>query len=172
MIAPYDLIQTADRPVFLPGGNDGQIRRLAETIQRPELIEDPRFRTNADRVAHRQELLEILQAEFKKWPSMELCRRLWDAAVPVGPVNSVDEVYADPQVLARDMLQSIPHPGLSAGVVRLAGFPVKMSATPPSARRHPPRLGEHTPEILAELGFSKAEIQRLIAAKVARALEP
>jgi glutaryl-CoA transferase len=171
MIAPYDLIQTADRPVFLPGGNDGQVRRLAEIIERRELIDDPRFRTNADRVAHRQELLEILQIEFRKWPSMELCRRLWDAAVPVGPVNSVDEVYADPQVLARDMLQSIPHPGLSAGEVRLPGFPVKLTGTPPSARRHPPRLGEHTPEILAELGYSPEEIERLIGAGVARRLD-
>jgi crotonobetainyl-CoA:carnitine CoA-transferase CaiB-like acyl-CoA transferase len=170
MIAPYDLIQTADRPVFLPGGNDGQVQRLAAVIGRPEIADDPRFATNADRVTHRRELLDILEAEFKKWPSMELCRRLWDAAVPVGPVNSVDEVYADPQVLAREMLQSIPHPGLASGEVRLAGFPVKLSATPPSARRHPPRLGEHTREVLAELGYAADQVDGLITSEVVREL--
>ena len=168
MIAPYDLLHTADRPVFLPGGNDGQVRRLAEVIGRPEIVEDPRFRTNADRVAHRAELLEILQEEFRKWPAMELCKKLWDAAVPVGPVNSIDEVFSDPQVLARDMLQSIPHPGLASGEVRLAGFPVKLSATPASARRHPPRLGEHTEEILSELGYSAAEVDALVTSGAAR----
>jgi crotonobetainyl-CoA:carnitine CoA-transferase CaiB-like acyl-CoA transferase len=171
MIAPYDLIACADRSVFLPGGNDGQVRRLAEVIDRPEIVHDPRFRTNLERVAHRSELLAILEAEFRKWPAMELCRRLWDAAVPVGPVNSIDEVFADPQVLARDMLQSIPHPGLSSGEVRLAGFPVKLSATPPSARRHPPRLGEHTDAILTELGFTSAEVDAFVASGVARRLE-
>jgi crotonobetainyl-CoA:carnitine CoA-transferase CaiB-like acyl-CoA transferase len=162
MIAPYDLLQTADRAVFLPGGNDGQLRRLAEVIGRPEIATDPRFRTNADRVTRRAELLAILQEEFAKWSAMELCKKLWDAAVPIGPVNTIDEVFSDPQVLAREMLQSIPHPGLSAGEVRLPGFPVSMHGTPPSARRHPPRLGEHTDEVLGELGFSSVEVGRLV----------
>ena len=170
MISPYDLLHAADRPVFLPGGNDGQVRRLAEVIGRPEIIDDPRFRTNADRVVHRAELLAILQEEFRKWPAMELCKKLWDAAVPIGPVNSIDEVFSDAQVLAREMLQSIPHPGLSAGEVRLAGFPVKLSETQASARRHPPRLGEHTQEVLGELGYSSAEVDALIATGVARRL--
>jgi crotonobetainyl-CoA:carnitine CoA-transferase CaiB-like acyl-CoA transferase len=171
MIAPYDLIRCADRSVFLPGGNDGQLRRLAEVIGRPELVEDPRFRTNHDRVVHRAQLLDILSEEFRKWPAMELCSRLWDAAVPVGPVNSIDEVFADPQVIQREMLQAIPHPGLANGEVRLAGFPVKMSATPPSARRHPPRLGEHTREILLELGYADHEVAVLIDSRVATALQ-
>src|SRR5438045_9764706 len=98
---------------------------------------------------------------------MELCKKLWDVAVPIGPVNSIDEVFADPQVLARDMLQSIPHPGLSAGEVKLAGFPVKLSDTRPSARRHPPRLGEHTQEVLEELGYSSADVDALVAAGAA-----
>jgi glutaryl-CoA transferase len=170
MIAPYDLIATADRPIFLPSGNDGQWQRLAEVIGQPQLGSDPRFRTNADRVAHRRELLEVLEVEFRKWPAIELCRRLWDAAVPAGPVNRVDEVYADPQVVHREMLRTLPHPGLTSGSVRLAGIPVKLGATPGSLRRHPPRLGEHTDEVLLELGYTPAEIDHLIDTGVAARL--
>jgi crotonobetainyl-CoA:carnitine CoA-transferase CaiB-like acyl-CoA transferase len=172
MIAPYDLIECADRPVFLPGGNDGQVRRLAVVLGRSDIVDDARFTTNRSRVEHRAELLAILREEFRKWPAMELCRRLWDAAVPVGPVNSIDEVFADPQVLAREMLLSMPHPGLASGEVRLAGFPVKLSETPPTARRHPPRLGEHTGEILGELGYTPEEVDALVASGVATRLAP
>ena len=170
MIAPYDLIPTADRPIFLPTGNDGQVRRLAAVIGRSELAEDPRFATNQARVRHRRALLDILETEFRKWPAMDLCRRLWDAAVPAGPVNSVDEVFADPQVLHRDMIQEIAHPGLASGKVRLAGFPVTLTATPASLRRHPPRLGEHTSEILAELGYTPGEAAAFVESGVARGL--
>jgi crotonobetainyl-CoA:carnitine CoA-transferase CaiB-like acyl-CoA transferase len=163
MIAPYDLIPTADRPIYLPSGNDGQWRRLSAIIGHPELADDPRFRTNQDRVSHRRELLDILEAEFQKWPASELCQKLWAAAVPAGPVNSVDEVYADPQVLQREMIQEIAHPTLGAGVVRLPGFPVTLSQTPASLRRHPPLLGEHTDEVLTELGYAQAEIEVLVS---------
>jgi len=169
-IAPYDLIATADRPVYLPSGNDGQVRRLAAVIGRPELADDRRFRSNQERVAHRRELLDVLEAEFRKWPAIELCRRLWDAGVPAGPVNSIDEVYADPQVLHREMLQEIAHPGLSSGSVRFAGFAAKLVDTPATVRRHPPMRGEHTLEILGELGFRAQEIQALISSGVARGL--
>ncbi|MDQ6674566.1 MAG: CoA transferase [Chloroflexota bacterium] len=170
MLAPYDLIATADRPIFLPSGNDGQMRRLAEVIGQPDLADDPRFRTNQDRVAHRRELLEILEPEFRKWAARELCRRLWDAGVPAGPVNSVDEVFADPQVLYREMLEQLPHPGLSSGTVRLPGIPVKLSGTPGKSSRHPPRLGEHTQEILAELSYSAREIEAMVGRGVAARL--
>jgi crotonobetainyl-CoA:carnitine CoA-transferase CaiB-like acyl-CoA transferase len=170
MLSPYDLIQTADRPIFLPSGNDGQMRHLGEVIGRPELADDPRFRTNQDRVAHRPELLEILRTEFRRWPASELCRRLWDAGVPAGPVNSIDEVFADPQVVYREMAQEFPHPGLARGSVRLAGFATRLLDTPPTIRRHPPRLGEHTEEVLAELGFTPAEVAQMIESGVARAL--
>jgi len=167
-IAPYDLIATADRPIFLPSGNDGQVRRLAEVIGRPELAEDVRFRTNQDRVAHRRELLEVLEAEFRKWPAVDLCRRLWDAGVPAGPVNAIDEVFADPQVLQREMIQEFPHPGMSRGSVRFAGFAANLTDTPACVRRHPPRFGEHTQEVLAELGYANDEVKRLIDSGVAR----
>jgi crotonobetainyl-CoA:carnitine CoA-transferase CaiB-like acyl-CoA transferase len=170
MIAPYDLFETADRPVYIPSGNDGQWRRLAEVIGRPELADDPRFRTNPDRVKHRPEILEILNAEFRKWPADELCRRLWDATVPAGPVNAMNEVFADPQVVAREIVKEIPHPALATGVFRSVGPPARLHGTPAAIRRPPPRLGEHTVEVLGELGYSDGEIDRLVAGSVAIAM--
>jgi crotonobetainyl-CoA:carnitine CoA-transferase CaiB-like acyl-CoA transferase len=89
--------------------------------------------------------------------------------VPAGPVNSLDEVYADPQVLHQEMLTELPHPGLESGVVRVAGVAVKLHATPGQPRLHPPMFGEHTREILHELGFNDHDIAGFIDAGVALA---
>ncbi len=165
MISPYDVVQTADRPIYIPSGNDAQIKRLGEVIGRPDLGDDPRFKSNQDRVQNRPELLAILNEALAPRPAMEWCRLLWKANVPAGPVNTVAEVFDDPQVKFREMIQEIPHPTL--GTIRLPGFPTKLEGTPASVLRHPPLMGEHTLEILTEIGFSKEEVSDLVARGIA-----
>jgi crotonobetainyl-CoA:carnitine CoA-transferase CaiB-like acyl-CoA transferase len=152
MIAPYDLLQARDRPVYVPGGNDGQVRRLLQVIGRADLVDDPRFRTNADRVQHRAEFLALIGAELCKRTAAEWCSLLWPVGVPFGPVNSVPEVFDDPQVLHRRLVVETPHPGLATGVVRTIKPGASLHDTPAEVRRPPPLLGQHTAEVLAELG--------------------
>jgi crotonobetainyl-CoA:carnitine CoA-transferase CaiB-like acyl-CoA transferase len=171
MISPYDLVQTADRPIYLPSGNDGQVQRLFAVIGRPDLVDDPRFRTNQDRIQHRGALLEALNAELAKRPAAEWCRLLWAASVPAGPVNTMPEVFADPQVVHRQIVVETPHAGLSAGVVRTIKPPAILHDTPAEVRRPPPLKGEHTREILTELGYSNADRERFLESGVASALE-
>src|SRR5690606_16578613 len=119
-------------------------------LGRRDLADDPRFRTNPDRVAHRDVLVRMLADHFRTAPAAEWIRRIAAADVPVGPVRTVPEVLESEQVKARRMVETVTHPAI--GELRLAGIPFKFSATPASIRRPPPLLGEHTAEVVGEAG--------------------
>jgi crotonobetainyl-CoA:carnitine CoA-transferase CaiB-like acyl-CoA transferase len=147
-IVPYQTFRASDADFALGVGNDAQWRRLSEAIGWAELAEDPRFRTNPDRVMHRTELAALLAAHFATAPATDWVARIRAAGIPAGPVRTVAEVLEDPQILAREMVSTVEHP--SIGELRLVGIPFKFSSTPASIRRPPPLLGEHTAEVAEE----------------------
>jgi crotonobetainyl-CoA:carnitine CoA-transferase CaiB-like acyl-CoA transferase len=161
-IVPYQVFEVADGHLIRAVGNDGQFARFCEVAGRPELASDPRYAKNADRVRHRAELVPLLAGLMKQRPKAEWLAALEAAKVPCGAINHLGEVFADPQVKARGMTTTLPHP--LAGSVELVSSPIKLSATPVSARRPPPLLGQHTDEVLAELGWTEVERQALRAA--------
>jgi crotonobetainyl-CoA:carnitine CoA-transferase CaiB-like acyl-CoA transferase len=142
-ICPYDVFRTATSPLFLAVGNDRQFRILCDRLGRPELATDSRFLKNADRCAHRDTLKETLEALLSEKDGTVLFEELVRAGVPCGPVLSIDEVAVHPHVLHREMLVELDG-------YRGTGSPIKLSRTPASYRRRPPRLGEHTDEILGK----------------------
>ncbi|MBI2679869.1 MAG: CoA transferase [Candidatus Solibacter usitatus] len=150
-IVPYQRFPTRDGFIVIAVGNEGQFRKLCEVLGKPALAGDDRFATNAARVAHREELIAILEAALRERASdewMELLRRV---NVPCAPVRALDKVFADPQVAARGMVLEQMHP--EAGPIRLVAQPLKMSASITQSDRVPPLLGQHTREILRELGY-------------------
>jgi formyl-CoA transferase/CoA:oxalate CoA-transferase len=155
-IVPYQALATADGHLMVAVGNDGLWRRFAVALGVEELAEDPRFATNPDRVQHRDELIPLLEEALATRTSAEWAELLNEAGVPAGPINTVPEALAHPQVLAREMVVEAEHP--VAGRLRMLGSPVKLSAHPPTVRSAPPGLGEHTDEVLAELGLTAGEI--------------
>ncbi|MBO2532099.1 MAG: CoA transferase [Thermoactinomycetaceae bacterium] len=158
-IVPYQSFRAADQEMVIAVGNDRQFAKLAEVLGRPELAEDERFATNPNRLSHREELTEALQRVFERRPAREWIERLQEAGIPCAPIQRIDQVFDHPQVRAREMVVEMPHP--SAEKVRLVGSPIKLSRTPVTYRRHPPLVGEHTREILRELGYSEEEIEKL-----------
>ncbi len=161
-IVPYQTFQAADGWIIVAVGNDGQFRKFVEAGGRPELSADPRFATNPQRVANRDTLVPILAEMVKPRTRAQWIADLEAAGVPCGPINTLDDVFEDAQVKARGLRVDLPHP--SAGEVKLVGSPIKMSATPPQAVRHPPLLGEHTDAVLGEmLGYTPERIAELRA---------
>jgi crotonobetainyl-CoA:carnitine CoA-transferase CaiB-like acyl-CoA transferase len=159
LTAPYQAFPTADGWINVGGANQSNWERITKVIGRPELAADPRFATNADRMRNIEALTPLIAGCLRSRPSAEWIREFEAAGVPVGPVNKIGEMLADPQVAAREMVIEVDHP--KAGRTRALGLPIKFSATPGAVTRAAPLLGQHTREILASLGYSDAEIERL-----------
>jgi crotonobetainyl-CoA:carnitine CoA-transferase CaiB-like acyl-CoA transferase len=144
-IVPYQTFDAADKQIAVAVGNDAQFGRLCEAIGREDLAANERFATNPDRVANRDELVEILQGELSERTADEWVERIRGAGVPCGPVNTLAEALADEHLSSTDMLQTVEHP--LAGTLRMLASPVLVDGERPPVRRPPPALGQHTTEI-------------------------
>jgi crotonobetainyl-CoA:carnitine CoA-transferase CaiB-like acyl-CoA transferase len=152
--APYQVFRSKDGWVTIGPNTQPLWRKFCAALGRPELAQDARFKDNPSRVANRPALAALLQEVLGQKPTAYWVDLLNTAGVPVGPVQTYDEVFVDPQAVAREMVANIDHP--AAGPMRTLGIPVKLSETPGALRRPAPLLGEHTEEVLAELRQSKA----------------
>ncbi|MGD8189891.1 CaiB/BaiF CoA transferase family protein [Brevibacillus ginsengisoli] len=158
-IVPYQVFPTQDQSIVIAVGNDSQFGNLAHLLELPLLAEDDRFRTNPKRVEHREELVQIISSRLQTKPAKEWLPLLQQATIPCGPINNLQQALTDPTVTARDMLVTLPHP--TADTVTLVGSPLKLSRTPVEMKRHPPLHGEHTEEILLQLGYRHQQIKEL-----------
>lgn len=163
-VVPYQVFATADGHVIVAVGNDGQFAKFCAVAGRPELAADPRYATNAGRVRHRDTLVPVVEAIVRARTSAHWLQMLAAAGVPCGPINTIAQALADPQVLARGLRIERPHP--AAGQVSLVASPIVVDGRRAAHPLPPPLLGEHTAEILArELGLSAGEIESLRAAQ-------
>ncbi|TBU86482.1 CaiB/BaiF CoA transferase family protein [Phytopseudomonas dryadis] len=164
-IVPYQDFPSADGDIILTIGNDGQFRRFCDVAGRPEWADDPRFASNRQRVAHRAELIPLIRQVTVFRSTAQWVEQLEAAGVPCGPINDLEQVFADAQVQARGLRIDLPHP--LAGSVPQVASPIRLSATPVQYRNAPPLLGEHTDGILAGvLGLSGERIAALRGAGV------
>ena len=159
-IVPYQSFRTSDGYLVIGVASEGIWRRFCQALGRAELADDARFAKNSDRVENRAALIPILSEIFLTRGSDTWLKLLNEAEVPCAPVQTIDKVFSADQVLRREMLVEVEHP--TAGTVRMAGLPVKFSATPASIRLPPPLLGQHTAQILTSwLGMRSEEINEL-----------
>jgi crotonobetainyl-CoA:carnitine CoA-transferase CaiB-like acyl-CoA transferase len=159
-IQPQDVFPAKDGEIVLAVGNDGQFAKLCAAIDRPEWATDPRFVRNADRVRHNADLTPLLAERFRDFTRAELTARLDAAGVPCGPINSVPDVFADPQVIHRGLLRRDPHP---AGEVPMVRSPIRMAGAGLREGAVPPVLGADTEAVLASIGIGATEREALAA---------
>jgi crotonobetainyl-CoA:carnitine CoA-transferase CaiB-like acyl-CoA transferase len=163
--APYQAFQTADGWINIGAANQTNWERLVQIIGAPELNDDPRFCENTGRMANREALTETLNAIFRQASTEAWLARLEEGGFPAGPVLSINEMHADPQTIAREMVVATDHP--AAGKVETLGLPVKFSDTPGGIQAPAPMLGEHTREVLAEYGYDTDKVAGFLASGAA-----
>ena len=159
-LVPYQAFMCQDgKYINVAVGSERIWGRFCQGVHREDLQNDPEYAVNSDRVRNRAKLVPMLQEYFLTRPVADWVEDLQEANVPCGPINDLADVFADPQVLARNMYLEIPHPTL--GAIKQTGLPIKFSLTPGGLDRHPPLLGEHNQEILEDLGYSVAQVDKM-----------
>ncbi|MEO1542889.1 MAG: CoA transferase [Pseudomonadota bacterium] len=167
--APYQAFETIDGWINVGAANQANWERMLKLIGAEHLNEDPRFSSNAGRIQNRVVLADVLADDFKKKTTADWLAAFEAVGVPAGPVLSVTEMHRDPQTLARDMIVETTHPVV--GDVKTIGLPVKFSKTPGGVTRAAPVMGQHTREVLAEVGYSPTQIDAMITSGEAIAAE-
>jgi crotonobetainyl-CoA:carnitine CoA-transferase CaiB-like acyl-CoA transferase len=164
VIVPYQAFKAKDVYINIAVGNDQLWERFCKAVGLEKVMNDPKFVTNAKRVENRGEIVKIIGDLIITRNGEEWLTILNDAGVPCGPIYTIDKIFADPQVLHRQMLKELDHP--RTGKVKVTGIPVKLSETPGEVTTAPPVLGQHTHEILAEIGYSSQDVEKLTQEKV------
>jgi crotonobetainyl-CoA:carnitine CoA-transferase CaiB-like acyl-CoA transferase len=169
-LAPYEVFATSEGDLMVTAGNDDLFARLCDALGFPDLAADPSYRRNADRVANRDALHDLLEARFFERPATEWHALLRSRSVPCTPVRSVADFVEDDHLAALGMLVPLPHPDIPD--LRVVGTPLNLDGVRPGSRRPPPLLGEHTEQVLADLGYSAEDIDDLTRQGVVGADEP
>lgn len=163
-IVPYQTFDTFNGKMVIAVGNDRQFEKFSKIIGLDDLPNDPLYENNARRVENRDQLIPILQKALYTQPTEYWLGQCNEAGIPCGPINNLEQVFQNEQVIARDMIIEKEHP--QAGKIKLVGSPLKLSKTPVQIKHHPPLAGEHTEKILSHLGYTNEQIDELKINKI------
>lgn len=158
-IAPYQALRAKDQAFIVAVGNDALWQKFCTALGAPELLQDSRFTTNKDRVINRDVLIPLLEERLAADTAVNWSEKFEAVGVPAGPIYDIGQVWADPQVVAREMAVDVPHPTL--GSVKVPGVPIKFSETPGVVKTAPPLLGQHTDVLLERLGYTAEQIRAM-----------